>query len=90
MLSALKAGTEMVDFNLVPRGDRSCHAMLSQHALLAHNPWAWWLGLGCVLAVVTNNCFGHWPVVNQWPIQPQQSLVRTVKLHSWNWFIKMR
>ena len=26
---------------------------------------------GCVLATVTNSCFSHWPVINQWPIQPK-------------------
>ena len=37
---------------------------------------------GCALAVVSNNLFTHWPLVNQWPIQPKQLLVTTAKTHS--------
>ena len=37
--------------------------------------------LGCILVVTTNNCFGLWPVVNQWPIKPEQSMITIAKMH---------
>ncbi len=38
------------------------------------------LSIGGVLSMtVTNNCYGHWPVIHQWPNQPKQSSVTTLR-----------
>lgn len=32
-----------------------------------------------ILAVVTNLCFSHWPVINQCPLQPKHLLITNAK-----------